>query len=105
MSTPRPPPPCILVCTNRRLTDSTPSCAARGSLELLDSLRSLAVARGVDVRVETRQCFGLCGMGPNVRFFPGGAFVRGARPADAADILQAYEAWLAGRDAVEGRDR
>jgi len=83
----------IVVCVNRRLSDTTPSCAGRGSEVLVNALRDVATEQGLDVEVATFSCFGRCVEGPNVRFSPGGPFFRGVTGADVEAIVSAFIDW------------
>lgn len=84
----------ILICTNRRLTGHTPSCAGAGAEALADELQRLITERGLAVSVERSPCLGRCTEGPNLRFAPGGEFV-GALTADKLPaILARLEALL-----------
>ncbi|TAN53657.1 MAG: (2Fe-2S) ferredoxin domain-containing protein [Methylococcaceae bacterium] len=69
----------IRVCTNLRQAADQPSCAARGSGEILQALQRLAAGSGV--AVEQSPCMGHCEHGPVVRTGPGGAFYHGITPA------------------------
>ncbi|MBE9610702.1 (2Fe-2S) ferredoxin domain-containing protein [Chitinilyticum piscinae] len=60
----------IGVCTHRRL-DGQPSCAARGSEQLLPALRGRLAGEGRDVEVFPLGCLGDCERGPNVKIVGG----------------------------------
>ena len=71
---PDPRPELIVVCTNRRY-GSQPSCAQRGSLELVAYLEAGLAARGLPQTVKRAVCLGHCAEGPTVRLAPGGRFL------------------------------
>lgn len=79
----------LLVCVNRRLDADTPSCAGRGSEELVTPLERLLAQHGLELPVETILCFGSCQLGPNVRLAPGGAFFHGVTEADLPGLVEA----------------
>lgn len=96
-----PPTARIVVCVNQRLSASMPSCAGRGSHDLLTALRTRAKARDLDLAIETFECFGQCEHGPNVRIAPGGPFMRELQPADADRVLDAWLEFSRNRPAEE----
>ena len=61
----------IIVCTNFRPFTTQPSCAQRGSKELLDWLEDEIRERGLNCQVEQSVCLGHCPVGPNVRLLGG----------------------------------
>ena len=77
----------LVVCVNRRLTASTPSCAGRGSEALIEALEAEAKRRGIILNIQRIFCFGLCERGPNVRIKPGGRFFHRVSNADIGRIL------------------
>ena len=79
----------LIVCINHRMNPATPSCAARGSLEIAEALEAGARERGLNVTVTRICCFGQCEHGPNARIAPGGRFFRGLRLKDVPIILDA----------------
>ncbi len=87
---------CVLVCINERFHPSKPSCAGRGSREMLSLLRARLEAASLPVEVRELHCFGRCELGPNVRIAPGGAFFHGVDTARVDDIVTALQALVAG---------
>lgn len=72
----------FLVCTNRRLSEQNPSCAARGSELLLAKLRELGA------NVEASCCFGHCAKGAVLRASPSGKFYYGVTESDISEIFE-----------------
>jgi sirohydrochlorin ferrochelatase/(2Fe-2S) ferredoxin len=72
----------VLVCTNTE-------CAARGSIQVLQRLRSLLRDHGAQqtVRVTRTSCMGRCGEGPTVAVYPDGIWYRGLEAADADELV------------------
>jgi (2Fe-2S) ferredoxin len=66
----------VFICTNHR--DDGESCAARGSLALLKSLkqavRDLQADHEAGLMVNKSGCFGLCNQGPNCVVYPQGTW-------------------------------
>lgn len=83
----------IFICTNERSEGDC--CAARGSLELLKSIKHELRERGLDheggIMANKSGCFGLCSQGPNAVVYPRGSWhqVRSAQDVTALiDELQ-----------------
>ena len=79
----------LAVCINHRPNPATPSCAARGSVEIVAALEAAAHARGIDLTVTPIYCFGQCERGPNLRLAPGGRFYHHVRLEDVPKIVEA----------------
>ena len=79
----------VLVCINERFHPSKPSCAARGSRELMAALRVRLAEADLAVEVRELLCFGRCERGPNIRVAPGGAFFHEVDEAGLDDIINA----------------
>lgn len=77
----------LMVCVNHRRDSRQPSCAARGSPSLADSLEALAADRGLGDRVQRIHCLGQCQLGPTARVAPGGRFFRRVTEADLPEIM------------------
>ena len=80
-------PNTLIVCVNRRLEASGPSCAARGSEEIADALEKGVTERNIDVVIERICCLGHCAEGPTLRLVPGGSFLQGTRLEDVPALL------------------
>jgi (2Fe-2S) ferredoxin len=76
----------FLVCTNRRLSEQNPSCAARGSELLIATLRELGA------NVQASCCFGHCAKGAVMRVIPSGKFYYGVTENDIAEIFEQNQA-------------
>lgn len=79
------------ICTNLRAGDILPSCGARGSKELAKALRNELEKRGDFIQMETVHCLGRCHIGPTIKLLPGGPFLQGARPDQAAELMDLLE--------------
>lgn len=84
----------IIACINRRANPDTPSCAARGGVEIAQALEQAIAARGLPVTVERFKCLGLCELGPNLKLSPGGVFFHHMCLADVPKILDEIEGFL-----------
>jgi NADH:ubiquinone oxidoreductase subunit E len=72
----------FLVCTNYRLSEQNPSCAARGSELVIAKLRELGA------NVQASCCFGHCVKGAVVRAIPAGKFYYGVTQDDISTIIE-----------------
>jgi (2Fe-2S) ferredoxin len=83
----------LFVCQNDRPSAGRPSCAARGSAEVLAALQR---AVGSDpalwgqVAVTPCGCLGPCFDGPAMVVYPGGVWYAGVTPADVAEIVEKH---------------
>ncbi|MBF0626364.1 MAG: (2Fe-2S) ferredoxin domain-containing protein [Magnetococcales bacterium] len=93
----------LLVCVKERISPTSPSCAARGSGELLARLDAELTRRGHPGRVEIINCFGQCNRGPNMRIAPGGRFFYGVGPDRLDEVITALEEALAVESVSQGR--
>jgi (2Fe-2S) ferredoxin len=85
----------LFVCVNRR-PDGTPkgSCAARGSVEIHERLKSMLKERGLaktEVRACTSSCIDTCWVGPCIAVEPDGYFYGRVTEADLPEIVDAFE--------------
>lgn len=78
----------LRLCTNFRAGDLLPSCGARGSKDLARLLRQEIEKRGGFISLETVHCLGKCHIGPTLKLLPGGPYLQGASPQDAARIAE-----------------
>lgn len=83
----------VTVCVNRRASPETPSCGARGGVEIADALEAAIAAQGLPVRLERFKCLGQCELGPNVKLSPGGEFCHGVSLDDLPQVLQRIAAF------------
>ncbi len=77
----------IVICINRRYCMSSPSCAARGGLELAEQLERELRAAGLAIGVKRLQCLGQCERGPNLRIAPGGRFFHEMSMAQIPQVI------------------
>jgi NADH:ubiquinone oxidoreductase subunit E len=84
----------LFVCTNYRANPNSPSCAARGSKDLLAYVETAMQAEDLDVLVEEIQCMGYCADGPNIRLAPNGEFFHHVEIADIKQIVKATKQFL-----------
>ena len=85
--------PTALVCINRRHSHHR-SCAASGSLEVLDALTAGLAAAEIPVSVTAVRCFGFCQRGPIVRVAPGGRVFEQATTEMIGEIVDEARALL-----------
>lgn len=79
----------LLVCTNYRANPNNPSCAARGSNELLTTLAQELQREKVSIEVEEIQCMGYCNVGPNLRLIPNGEIFHDVSAKKFGEIIKA----------------
>lgn len=77
----------VTVCINRRANPDTPSCGARGGLEIADALQAAIASQGLAVRLERFKCLGQCERGPNIKLSPGGEFCHGSSLENLPQLL------------------
>ena len=92
----------FFACVNRRFTHEKPSCAQRGSLELIDLLESMLRERGIDCTIERKVCLNLCLKGPAMRVVPGGDIFTEVSEDRLTAIADALEAEFGRKDAGDG---
>ena len=86
MNTPNKPES-LLVCINNRFDSGRPSCAFRGSLEILEALKQGIAQRKIDIKIEEICCLGHCSEGPTLRLAPRGKFFHETNLDMVPDIL------------------
>ncbi len=76
----------VFVCTHERPEGAgRPSCARRGSMDLMVALKRAARERGLDdVRVQKSGCLDHCEAGPSAVIYPEGRWL--TLPADVAKV-------------------
>jgi (2Fe-2S) ferredoxin len=83
----------IFICTNHR--DDGESCAARGSLDLLRTLKQAVRDARQDhdggLMVNKSGCFGLCQQGPNCVVYPQGSWHSIKTPDEAKALIDALQ--------------
>jgi len=84
--------PTLRMCVNFRAGDKLPSCAARGSREMVAALSAGIEARGLPFEVELVHCMTKCHLGPTVRVLPEGPWIMGMQVADVPRALDLLEA-------------
>jgi len=85
----------LVVCINRRLGAGQRSCAASGSLALIERIERLIDERGLAVPVVRRECLGRCEQGPTMRIAPGGPFFTEIDDSALAVIIAELERFIA----------
>ena len=78
----------LLICTNYRANPNHPSCAARGSKQLLAQFSAKLQAHQQAIQLEESPCLGFCEIGPNARLAPGGEFFNSISSDQISGILQ-----------------
>ena len=84
----------LLVCTNFRANPNQPSCAARGSKEIVVALARQLQQKNVSIEIEEIQCMGYCKIGPNLRLIPNGAYFHEVSARKFAEIIKATKIFL-----------
>lgn len=79
----------VFVCDQRK-PEGVPGCAAKGSANVIDSLRQEIVAQGLVDAVQVTTCgsLGLCEHGPNLVVYPEGIWYCGLTPADIPEFVR-----------------
>lgn len=85
----------ILVCTNSRANPNNPSCAARGSQELLTCLTQQIQQNSLPITIEESPCLGFCQIGPNARLVPNGPFFHAVSIEKLDDLIEAAKKFIA----------
>lgn len=89
----------IIVCVNARSNPNQPSCAMRGSRELLAQLTAEIERRQLPIKIEEFFCLGLCTHGPNAKLAPDGPTLNHLSADKLPELLREIEAFIA-RDTV-----
>jgi (2Fe-2S) ferredoxin/predicted O-methyltransferase YrrM len=81
----------VFVCDQQK-PEGVPCCAARGSVQVLETLRREVNAHGLEDEVQVTACgsLGLCEHGPNLVVYPEGIWYSGVTPADIAEIVRSH---------------
>lgn len=85
----------IIVCVNARSNPNQPSCAMRGSKELLALLAAEIERRQLPIQIEKFLCLGLCEHGPNAKLAPDGPTLKHLSADKLAELLNEIEAFIA----------
>ena len=84
----------ILICTNFRANPNNPSCAARGSKEVMAALLQELKQKNLLITVEETPCLGFCEVGPNLRLMPNGEFFHGVSDKQLSAIIKSTKRFL-----------
>ena len=76
---------------NYRANPNQPSCAARGSEEIVQCIETEVAKRNLAVCVERFNCLGQCERGPNVRLAPDGKFFNRLGKQDLSALMLEIE--------------
>ena len=81
----------VFVCDQKK-PEGAPSCCARGSVKVIETLRAEVAAQGLGDQVQITTCgsLGLCESGPNMVVYPEGVWYSGVTPADVAEIVREH---------------
>ncbi len=81
----------VFVCTNRK-PDDDGCCAARGSEEVLKTLRAEIAARKLQGEIHVTACgsLGTCGHGPNLVVYPDGTWYSGVSVKDVPELIEKH---------------
>lgn len=84
----------IVVCTNFRANPNHPSCAARGSKQILADLIEIVRENGMEITVDTSPCMGFCDIGPNAHLVPSGPFLHTISPHILLTLVEEAKAFI-----------
>lgn len=84
----------ILICTNFRANPNNPSCAARGSKDIMAALLQELKQKNLPIMVEESPCLGFCEIGPNLRLMPNGEFFHGVSDKKLSVIIKSTKRFL-----------
>ena len=84
----------ILICTNFRANPNNPSCAARGSKNVLEALQLALKQKNLPIKIEESPCLGFCDIGPNLRLMPNEEFFHGVSDSDLSAIIKSIKRFL-----------
>ncbi len=81
----------VYVCTQEK-PDEMPCCAASGSQQVLEALRSAIHEAGLHDNVQITTCgsLGLCERGPNMVVYPEGVWYSRVQVDDVAEIVREH---------------
>ena len=82
----KPRRPSLLMCVNRRYRSDQPSCAARGSIKVVEAMEDGIRRRCIALATERLCCLGHCTEGPAMRLTPGAEFFLGVTLANVPVI-------------------
>ena len=84
----------ILVCTNFRANPNNPSCAARGSEEVLAKLKLELKQKSLAIEAGASPCMGFCEIGPNAHLIPSGPFLHSISAKNLSDAIKETKIFL-----------
>ena len=84
----------ILICTHLRANPNNPSCAARGSKQVITALKHALAEKNMPVKIEESPCLGFCEIGPNLRLMPSGEFFHDVSDKDLSAIIKSTKKFL-----------
>ena len=84
----------ILICTNFRANPNNPSCAGRGSKEVMVALLKELEQKDLSIIVEESPCLGFCEIGPNLRLMPTGKFFHGVSDKKLSEVIKSTKKFL-----------
>jgi NADH:ubiquinone oxidoreductase subunit E len=84
----------IIVCVNARSNPDQPSCAMRGSREILSLMSDEIRQHGWPIEVEEFYCLGLCAHGPNAKLAPDGPMLQQLTADDLPALLSEIETFI-----------
>jgi (2Fe-2S) ferredoxin/predicted O-methyltransferase YrrM len=81
----------VFVCDQQK-PEGVPCCLARGSHEVLDTLRAEVAAQELADQVQVTACgsLGLCERGPNLVVYPEGVWYSGVTAQDVPEIVRSH---------------
>ena len=81
----------VFICDQQK-PEGVPCCSARGSANVIETLRSEIHTRGLQDEVQVTACgsLGLCEHGPNMVVYPEGIWYSGVTPQDVPEIVHSH---------------
>ena len=82
------------MCTNFRANPNNPTCASRGSKEVMAVILQELKQKKLPITVEESPCLGFCEIGPNLRLMPNGEFFHSVSDKKLSAIIMSTEKFL-----------
>jgi NADH:ubiquinone oxidoreductase subunit E len=84
----------IVICVNSRSNPNQPSCAMRGSREIVTLIAGEIKRRDWPIQIEEFYCLGLCEHGPNAKLVPDGPMLKHLSKEDLPALLAEIETFI-----------
>lgn len=84
----------IIICVNSRSNPNQPSCAMRGSRNIVTLVSDEIRRRNWPIEVEEFYCLGLCEHGPNAKLTPDGPMLKHLSTENLPALLDEVETFI-----------